>query len=246
MTLTQQQLEQFHTAGHLTVPAMFSPALMQTAIDDAQAWAERSLAEMDEEKRAWYLERDSGVPLPRKIDNPVFHREVFRSLATDPALVGAVEQIVGRSVNAFFSQVFFMPPQRGGPKPVHQDNYYFGPDREDAMLTAWIALDEATVENGCLFYGEGSQREGILPHTAPPDEPFNLQVPAETALQYPMTPAPVPAGGVSFHHGLTLHQSSHNTSDRWRRAVAIHYLQNDARLTSPRLPYDESVVVKIT
>jgi len=246
MPLTQSQLQQFRDTGHLTVPGLFSSQQTEAAIEDAQQWGQETFEEMDEEQRAWYLERSEGVPLPRKLDNPVFHREVFRQLASDPGLVEMVEQIVGSGVKVFFSQIFFKPPERGGPKPVHQDNFYFGPDDEQAMLTAWIALDEARIENGCLFYSDGSHQQGKLHHVAPENEPFNLQIPAEVAEQYEMTPAAVSAGGVSFHHGLTLHQSSSNTSSRWRRAAAIHFLQNDASLTTPQLPYEERVLVRVS
>jgi ectoine hydroxylase-related dioxygenase (phytanoyl-CoA dioxygenase family) len=178
------------------------------------------------------------------LDNPVFHRPVFRELATSDRLVALVAQIVGNGVRVFFSQVFFKPPERGGPKPLHQDNFYFGPDNDDAMVTAWIALDEATVENGCLYYGDGSNHGELLEHFAPEGEPFNLQIRRDAASAYAMTPAPVPRGGVSFHHGRTLHQSSANRSTKWRRAAAVHYLRNDACLLHPALPYDSDVVVQ--
>ena len=93
-----------------------------------------------------------------------------------PALVEAVEQLIGEGVTLFFSQVFCKPPEVGGPKPVHQDNFYFAPSDTDALLTTWIALDAATEENGCLYYGLGSHHEPVLEHTAPEDAPFNLQV----------------------------------------------------------------------
>src|SRR5690606_24351888 len=108
------------------------------------------------------------------------------------------------------------------------------------------ALDEATVENGCLYYGDGSNHREVLEHFAPAGEPFNLQVPDEIMQQFKMTPAPVPSGGIAFHHGNTLHQSSNNTSPRPRRAVAFHYLRNDASLTKPALPYDMNIVVKVS
>ncbi len=167
-------------------------------------------------------------------------------MAKHPDVVAMVEQLIGSGVSVFFSQVFMKPPEVGGPKPVHQDNFYFGPDDQDATLTVWIALDNATVENGCLYYGDGSNLREVLDHFAPEDEPFNLQVPEGIMEQFEMTPAPVPSGGISFHHGNTLHQSSNNTSQRPRRAVAFHYLRNDAKLVQPGLPYDLDIVVKIT
>ena len=45
------------------------------------------------------------------------------------------------------------------------------------MVTAWIALDDATLENGCLYFGEGSNLGPVYAHVAPADEPFNLQLP---------------------------------------------------------------------
>ena len=129
---------------------------------------------------------------------------------------------------------------------MHQDNFYFAPSDTDALLTTWIALDAATEENGCLHYGLGSHREPVLEHTAPEDAPFNLQVPTDVAKKYPMTPTPVPRGGVSIHHGNTLHQSSANRSAHPRRAVTFHFLRNDSKLVDPALPYDPEHAVKIS
>jgi ectoine hydroxylase-related dioxygenase (phytanoyl-CoA dioxygenase family) len=119
------------------------------------AWGEDFLARMDAEERAWYLDRGAAAWL-RKIDQPVAERPAFRDLALDPALLGLVEQLIGRPGMVFFSQIFFKPPGGGGPKPVHQDNFYFGPTDYEGAVTAWIALDEATPENGCLGFVEGS------------------------------------------------------------------------------------------
>ena len=128
---------------------------------------------------------------------------------------------------------------------IHQDNFYFGPDDANATLTVWIALDDATVDNGCLFYHDVHVDE-ILPHVAPPGEPFNLQITPEHASHLAMRPAPVPRGGVSFHHGNTPHQSSANRSQHSRRAAAFHYLSRSARLVSPALPYDAAFPVAIS
>jgi ectoine hydroxylase-related dioxygenase (phytanoyl-CoA dioxygenase family) len=112
-------------------------------------------------------------------------------------------------------------------------------------LTAWIALDDATTENGCLYYCDQKQG-GVTEHVAPADEPFNLQIPAVIAREMEMKPAPVPRGGVSFHHGNTPHQSSDNRSKHPRRALAVHYLRSDARLVKPALDYDDTLIVKVT
>ncbi len=245
--LSDPQLDQFRQLGHLTIPEVFDRRTVAGALADIDSWSREFLEQISEEQQRWYLEQaDTTGTVLRKLDEPVFHRTLLRQMAQSEQLVGSVEQLIGPGVSVFFSQVFCKPPGLGGPKPVHQDNFYFGPDDLDATLTVWIALDDATRENGCLFYGNGSHRGPVYEHMAPPDEPYNLQIPSDQVDHYPMTPAPVPAGGISFHHGNTWHQSSSNTSSRPRRAIAMHYLRNNASLIKPALPYDPSVVVKIS
>ncbi len=244
--LSDAQASQFREQGSLTVSALFTPAEMDEAITDVEIWGREVLDQLQPEERAWYVDGRGKSAQLRKIDNPVFYRPVFRALASQQALVDKVEQLIGKGVTAFFSQVFMKPPRIGGPKPIHQDNFYFGPSDENAMLTVWIALDEATTENGCLHYGAGSHLVGVIEHTAPDGEPFNLQAPPEMVERFPMKPAPVPKGGASFHHGNTLHQSAENRSSHSRRAVAVHYCQYENKLIRPALPFDESFYVRIS
>jgi ectoine hydroxylase-related dioxygenase (phytanoyl-CoA dioxygenase family) len=236
----------YEKTGHFTVSGVFAAAEMDAAIEDIGRWGEEFLRELPAGQRRWYL--DGGVKardVLRKLDNPHHHRESIRKLARDPRLVSLVEGAIGKGVSVYFSQIFFKPPEGGGPKPAHQDNFYFGPRDPEALVTAWIAFDDATVENGCMFFGEGTHLKPVIPHVARAGEPFNLQIPAAAATGA-MTPAPVPKGGVSFHHGGVLHQSGPNHSRHWRRACALHYVGNDNAFVSPALPYDASMFLRIT
>src|SRR6266850_3053193 len=195
MALLDKEL--YKKTGHVTVPCVFSAAEMDAVIEDIGRWGEQFLRELPADQRRWYL--DGGVKASdvlRKLDNPHYHRDSIRGLARDPRLVSLVEGAIGKGVSVYFSQIFFKAPEGGRPKPAHQDHFYFGPRDAEALITAWIAFDEATEENGCMFFGEGTHRDAVLPHVAPPDEPFNLQVPAAGAAPIAMTPAPVPKGGV--------------------------------------------------
>jgi len=244
--VVELNLEEYKFKGHTTVPGVFTAAEMDAAIEDIGRWGEEFLRELPADQRRWYL--DGGVKardVLRKLDNPHHHRESIRALARDTRLVSLVEGAIGQGVSVYFSQIFFKPPEGGGPKPPHQDNFYFGPRDPQALITAWVAFDDATVENGCMFFGEGSQLRPLIAHVAPADEPFNLQIPAESAI-FAMTAAPVPKGGVSFHHGGVLHQSGPNHSQRWRRACALHYVRNDNAFVSPALPYDAAMFLRVT
>jgi ectoine hydroxylase-related dioxygenase (phytanoyl-CoA dioxygenase family) len=225
---------------------VFSQAQVKTASDELNNWIadfSKNLAPQDE--RYYFEQSEPNARTLRKLDNPVFHRPLFRDMAHDKKLLTLIRDLIGSKLRVVFSQVFLKPSEVGGPKPVHQDNFYFGPENLDNIVTVWIAIDSATEENGCLFFANGSNRGPVHDHTAPPGEPFNLQVPPEIARQYEMTAEPVPSGGVSFHHGNVMHQSSPNLSDRSRRAIAMHYLSQDNRFANPALDYDESIIVEI-
>jgi phytanoyl-CoA hydroxylase len=245
--LTPAQLALYRKLGHVTVPGVFAPERMDAIIDDIGRWGEEVLAGLPPAQRAWYV--DGGVKartVLRKLDNPHHHRGAVRQLAFDARLVAVVEDMIGAGVSVYFSQIFFKPPEGGGPKPAHQDNFYFGPNDPEGMVTAWVALDDATPENGCMSFGEGTHLGPIYPHVAPAGEPFNLQIPAGELQRHPMTPAPVPRGGVSFHHGGTLHQSGPNLSCNWRRACALHYVNHHTYFDHPALPYDHALKLRIT
>jgi len=110
---------------------------------------------------------------------------------------------------------------------------YFGVKDSSAVLTAWIALEDADEGNGCLAYIDGSHTAGLVEHVCTdPASPFNMDAPAEEVVArggsaaWPPTGrkerlAEVKQGGVVFHHGATLHSSGPNPSTRWRRGYAV-------------------------
>lgn len=247
MTLSDADLAFYRHQGHLTVNGVFAPDEVDAIATDIERWGEGFLAELPPAQRAWYV--DAGVKsrtVLRKLDNPHAHRKAVQALARDPRLVSLVEGFIGSGVSVYFSQIFFKPPEGGGPKPAHQDNHYFGPTDIEGVVTAWLALDDATLENGCLYFGDGTNQGPVYAHFAPDGEPYNLQLPAAILDKQPMSPAPVRKGGISFHHGNTFHQSGPNHSAHWRRACALHFVRNDVEFATPALPYDHSLKLRIT
>ena len=253
MSLSGAEISDFNTKGHVTVNDVLSLQKVEALLADIDRWSAEVLAGMKESDREWYLDRSVGQgdgaekgAVLRKLDDPVFFRPAFRALASDPKLVAMVESVIGPGLSVAFSQVFMKPGRGGGPKPLHQDNFYFGPTHLDGMLSAWVALDDADEGNGCLLFAEGSHREPVHQHAAPEDEPFNLQLSDEIVARYPLTAAPVGRGGVSFHHGNVYHSSSQNTSDRPRREVALHYVNGETRFDTPAWSFDSAHVVPIS
>jgi hypothetical protein len=208
-----------------------------------------------------------SAPRPRKIDSCFEKGARFRKVAISPrlrAVVSMVQEAQATGTDTknalpaeallFTDQAFMKPPHFGSPKPYHQDNFYFRCTPADDVITCWIALDDADEANGCLRYIKGSHLQGLFDHGRIPGDPneSNLSPSADHIKECISiaekkqlgtgggeAPAPVKKGGVVLHHSLTLHCSGANTSDRWRRAYATHWVsprvdtENDAGTNKP-------------
>jgi ectoine hydroxylase-related dioxygenase (phytanoyl-CoA dioxygenase family) len=115
----------------------------------------------------------------------------------------------------------------------HQDEYYI-PTRDRSLTGAWIAMDNATVENGCLWVIPGSHKHGILwPQHTHDDRRFDC---AGEAGGYPYTdedaiPVEVNAGSVVVFNGYLLHRSLPNRAQSgYRRALVNHYMSAQSLL----------------
>jgi len=144
-----------------------------------------------------------------------------------PALPVVLTVLLGDQPLLKSDQIFMKPPHVGSAKPYHQDNFYFQCTPGDHVITAWIALDDVDKQNGCLRYISGSHAGGVVPHNEVPNEPYNLTPPDDLVDLSREALAPVRQGGVVFHHSETLHTSHRNTSDRWRRGYATHWVTAD-------------------
>jgi ectoine hydroxylase-related dioxygenase (phytanoyl-CoA dioxygenase family) len=168
-----------------------------------------------------------GRAIPRKINHPFLKSDHFRRFVLNAGLRELLAMVVGKPVLLAADQIFLKPPKHGSAKPYHRDNAYFRCHPADEVITAWIALDDADEENGCLRYIDGSHRLPILEHHEVAGETYNLQ-PAESEIDRSReSVAAVPKGGVVLHHSKTLHTSGRNNSDRWRRAYATHWVTGD-------------------
>jgi ectoine hydroxylase-related dioxygenase (phytanoyl-CoA dioxygenase family) len=166
----------------------------------------------------------------------------FQDFARTPKLLDHARGLLGPRVKVFRDQALFKPPQ-GQAKPLHQDQSYFLVEPADDLITAWIALDEATLQNGCMTYVPGSHKHGVFPISPDPERPVH-QIPDTGDLDLPESVhCPVPAGSIIFHHGCTLHASANNHTDTWRKALIMHFSTSAAQ--SQRTELNEQVSLEI-
>jgi ectoine hydroxylase-related dioxygenase (phytanoyl-CoA dioxygenase family) len=154
-------------------------------------------------------------------------------MARHPALISALEALLGSPLRLYGSQLFAKPAHVGTPVPLHQDMPYW-PFAPCEMISAWIALDDATIANGCVRHVAGSHKLGILPH-APSGVAGNSLglVPDERLAALPEVPVEVRRGSCILHHCLTAHRSEANQSDRPRRGLIYVYMSPKVELIDP-------------
>ncbi len=148
----------------------------------------------------------------------------MRDVVAHRGIAGVLAQIVAPDVKCMQSMLFIKPPKFPG-QAWHQDEVYI-PTRDRSLTGGWIALDHATVENGCLWVLPGSHRNGYLypqrDHNRP--EEFDFAGESYGFEDRGEIPVPCSAGSVVFFNGYLLHRSRKNRSDRFRRVLVNHYM----------------------
>ena len=152
--------------------------------------------------------------------------EGLHDVLWNPRFVVAASQLLGNvPVRFWHDQIFWKPPKQGGVVAWHQDYSYWTRTKPVAHLTGWCALDDSTIENGCLQYIPGSHQWGLLPKPVIAGELQGirdfLNDEQKEQFDHPHY-AEVKAGEAIFHHSLTLHGSGANTSSKPRRAFVIN------------------------
>lgn len=172
-------------------------------------------------------ERDLAI---RKIHDFVAVEERLRRIAYHQDIIGTIRRIFGEEPKLIQDMALLKPPHGGGEKPWHQDMAYGNLTYTKAAVGVWIALDEATADNGCMHLIPGSHQEGATPHYAVRDwQLCDTQVPVNRDVIVPLQP-----GGVLFFHGMLYHGTPSNLSAQGRRALQFHYVPASAEKVSPQ------------
>ena len=165
------------------------------------------------------------------IHQPHHISPMIRDFVRHERICGVLAQITGAhlpwwdgSVKCMQSMYFVKPPGFQG-QAWHQDEIAI-PTRDRSLLGAWIAVDDATVENGCLWVLAGSHRKGYLYPQRNHDNQDEFDNYPESygfdeAAEQPME---VKAGTVIFFNGYLLHRSRRNRGNTYRRVLVNHYM----------------------
>ena len=218
--------ERYKTEGYAVLPGAFTADEVEALRAEAAAIACGRRGEVmgsdlvRGDTDADTLAATLAIHFPHKIS------ELCRETLFNPVVVEFLNAVIGPDVKCVQSMLFLKAPGKPG-QPWHQDEHFI-PTRDRSLAGVWIALDDAEVENGCLWVLPGSHERGVLYPMREHDMPgFD---PSPVAHGFPddegdAVPVEVSAGDVVAFNGYLLHKSHRNaTPDRMRRALVNHYM----------------------
>ncbi len=224
--LTAEQVEQYRRSGFVNGGPVLDDATVSTLQSEV-------LRVIENRENSNVLQPVHLVNLSSDADHPIWQivniwqaSPAFQALICNPKIVEMAKQLSGaQELRIWHDQIQYKPKELGGRLRWHQDSPLWPTlQPKDAQITAWVALDDAEADNGCMSMVPGSHLWG--------NKQQAIDLLAEDGLLpeefegHPlhMIMCPVKKGHVHFHHSLTWHGSGTNHSSRPRRAIAIHFI----------------------
>ena len=234
VTLSAEQIKSYQTNGFIVVEDLFSPEEVEVLREAEGSPAIQSALE------------EGGIKhqTVHLLELTTRHR-AFLDLARDPRIVGRIQPLIGEDIQLQHSKLATKPAARGmGAFGWHQDIMYY-PHTNTSLLSVFVYLDDATIENGCMSMVAGSHQLGPLSHLD--DRGVFVGACRESSLweNNPGKVIPIQprAGSISIHHCLTLHGSPVNQSGKPRRGVVFSYRADDSYQFGDTIFQDTGLVV---
>ncbi len=235
--ITDENILHYQNNGYLVAPALFLPEEIAELKSETAKIFKGERGSVDGLIRTAAVESDDDV-LKKYVAIHFPHKlsTVIKEYLFQKGVVSILQKIVSPNVKCMQSMLFVKAPGKAG-QSWHQDEFYI-PTRDKSLVGVWIAIDDATIENGCLWIIPGSQKPGfIMPRV---DNSSNEYADVDTVdvsgyEKNQIIPVEVKKGAVVFFNGYVLHSSLRNqTTDCFRTALVNHYMSAESML-----PWDQ-------
>jgi len=228
---TSEAATQFEQNGYLVIDCVFSEDEIGPVSDEIDRLIEGKSTYVPERDLVW--EPNANPPRLRNAFRLHLYNSFFLEFAKSPKMTGILGELLGHPLRLYGSQLFAKPARVGTVVPKHQDMPYW-PFAPPELISAWVALDDTSKENGCVRFLAGSHKLGVLPHA-----PSNVKGNSLGLVEHPGVDAlpehaiEAKRGSVVLHHALTVHHSQPNQSDRSRRGLVYVYMSPNVKLVEP-------------
>jgi phytanoyl-CoA hydroxylase len=130
------------------------------------------------------------------------------------------KESMGKDAEMDFDMLIDKAPLSNTITPAHQDEAYWVSLPDKRAASCWLALDDASIKNGCMWFVPESNLMEVRPHR------FAVQKGGALTCDFSEEEAvaiELKAGSCTFHHGRTLHYSRGNATEQKRRAFIINF-----------------------
>ena len=221
--VTQAQIDQFDELGYFVVEDLYSPeelAELSRITDEAE---DEAIAELKRQADERFLISENGaITFAGQL---VRQKPEIRPFVKNEKILGICLDLVGPNVRMYHDQAVYKMTEKPRRFPWHQDNGYLFVEPQH-YLTCWIALTDATIDNGCPQVAPGLHKDGTLAH-------YYVDTLGYECFEEPPTEpliAEVKAGGAVFFSSLTPHLTGPNFTNSTRKAYIVQYASSDARV----------------
>ena len=234
--LTPDQIQSYQNNGYLILPNFYN----QQEINELKSDADRLLKELPEEKKTlndinYLIESAETIHYFFEDDRSAINKIGHGLHLCDPVFQ---KYTVNQKVAQLCSDLHFVKPQvlqsmlipkvagNLAPVPPHRDHTFLYTD-PPKTIGFWIALDDATLANGCLQFVSGSHRDlYVTKRWIRSDSSMNyIGTDPYIYTEKQFVPAEVKAGSLILIHGDVVHQSEGNSSQHSRNAYTFHVIE---------------------
>ncbi|KAL2233313.1 phytanoyl-CoA dioxygenase [Sesamum indicum] len=222
----EQLLDQFDCSSRASI---FSTKNQQHTTDDHFFESAEKISFFFEEKA---FDHDGNLKQPKELSiNKVGHAlherdPVFRSFSSSERVSSLLCSLGYKKPVVIQSMYIFKQPGIGGEVVPHQDNSFLYTN-PPTCTGLWLALEDATITNGCLWAIPGSHKNGLVRRFIRDEKGVHFDKPSPSYDQKDFVPIEVKAGSLVVIHGDLIHQSFENKSSTSRHAYSLHVVDTD-------------------
>jgi ectoine hydroxylase-related dioxygenase (phytanoyl-CoA dioxygenase family) len=226
--LTPQQIQFYRDNGFVVHENFLSPGELQEwreAVDEAVGLRGDLVVANRQE---WTTKNDYYSRVFKQRVNLWQSSERVKKIMLDPRLGKMACELAGvDGIRIWHDQALIKQPW-ANPTSWHLDNPYWSFDSRDA-ISIWVALDDVTYENGCLFFLPGTHQTPRFDNVAIGQNMADIFEVYPEWREIKSVAAPMKAGSCSFHNGLIAHGAQANMTAGWRRAMTCAYMPDGSR-----------------
>ncbi|XWV25723.1 hypothetical protein QJ857_gp0050 [Tupanvirus soda lake] len=215
--LTNNQQNDYNKNGYVILTDLYTEEekkLLFNAISEIENWPEEKLKWM----KYYEINKTTGQKQLCRTENFIDHHEILRHLLTKKELFDILERLVGESVFIYKDKINFKYPGANG-FAAHQDAPAFMAQGQSNHITVLVAIDEATVNNGCLEFVMNNkniwQNKILLEH--------NQKGAIKNTENFHWKPVPLKPGDVVIFGSYLPHRSGPNLTNSARKTLYITY-----------------------